>query len=419
MSARIADGGMLEEQDGDRFNRYLIDPDYRRAILDVADAILEGRKPVEAAMRFGIGDPVLTSLAEQMARGRQRLLTVAEPHALGVVFSMWREARRLEPYSASNPTGEDCLSHKLQSLAWLCAGTKVSFTIYAIDDDCPEDSYAHALAAAQRHPLGHHVKLARLTDGFPYARLPLSHLERIEDSAKGGGIALGLLMALDDGTDLVCHTDCDNSVHLGQLGNLIAPLILDDAQVVFGDRFHEGSTMFWHPGRTTHTPSAMTLVHLRRMLPHFKTPLKDMTQPFKGYRADYLRSIVERMRNFDFTFDVDLSMALVKDGVVPTVCDYTFLDSFLESSWHQMGNHNVQFQRVKGLLRAIRTHGLPHDEELATVIDTLITTPADVAKIFETPPPPQLRDAPQSELGKPTLMSAREMGEWFRSIGLS
>jgi hypothetical protein len=414
----LADGGLLEEEDGDRFNRYLIDADYREAIFRLADAIIEGQSTTEAAASFGVVDPALVTLAAQMAGGRRRLLTVTKPFMVGVVFSMWREARRLGPHSESNPTGEDSLIHKLSSLEWACAGTTISYTLYGVDDDCPEDSYGHAIAAARRSPLGEHVKLYRLADGFPYSRAPLCHLKRLEDSQKGGGIALGTMMAFNDGVDFVCHTDCDNSVHLGQLGNLLSPLILDGAKVVLGDKSKDGSVIFWHPQRNTETPSAMTLVHLRRMLPQFTLLTKDMTHPFKGYSADYLKNILERMRSFDFAFDIDLSLALVKDGVVPSMCSYTFLDSFVESAWHHHGNHRVEFQRLTGLLRAIRTHDLPHDEELAGIIDTLITTPADVATILASPPPQQLRETPYSDLGTSDLMSAREMGEWFRTIGL-
>ena len=186
---------MLKVTDGERFATALTNDARKSDILAAANSLIADR-PVANSIA---DDGVLLGLAKQLAASRREALAIESPLRVAMVFAMWREAKRLQPQSADNPNGEDCLRHKLASLEWLFRDTKVDWHLYAVDDDCPEGSGQIARAVADASRCSKRVTVRHLRDGYPYASPPLSALMSPADSSKGGAVVLGLSSAIADG----------------------------------------------------------------------------------------------------------------------------------------------------------------------------------------------------------------------------
>ena len=393
-------------------NEYLREESARRSIL--AEASRRLQNPIQQVP----GDSFPNYLIQKLVESRKYVLSIEQPLQVGVVFAMWRESRRLGKNSQNNPLGEDCLVAKIEALNWLCAGSKVDWHLYGIDDGCDEGSLEAALERIDRHECEQKVTLRKLADDFPYSTAPLSRLTAVELSQKGGSILRGFELALADDHDFIVYTDCDNSVHLGQLGLLLEPALEQDKAAVFGDRFDDASFYFWHPDRTSDAPGLKIISHIRRGLFEGGLLTKDVPSPFKLFSAGLLRQVLPRLSLFDFHFDFDVIMAVKSLGAPTSNVSYAFVDSFEESTWPLLGQHKIWFDRLKGVILAARRNGIKLDEDLADIIDRFINSHGDIGIILTNPVPPQLLGRPDEDLGKLEIMPANEVAAFLTSIGL-
>lgn len=347
-----------------------------------------------------------------LARSRREVLAIKRTVRVAIVFAMWKEVKRLLPKSGDNPLGEDCLVRKFDWLDWLFAGTQVEWHLYAVDDDCPEQSAEVAARIARNSGYADHLTVLKLSDGFPYRTPPLSGLTSLDDSVKGGAIALGVIAAADDGYDYIGFTDCDNSIHVAQFGLCLGIAIRERAVVVSGERLSEEGFIFWHDERPTAHSHELLVSHMRQMLIPEPMTISDLSSALKLFEAGYFRSVVERLTVLNFSFDEDLALIVTHDGVPVFEPPYVFLDSFEESTWHGHGNHKIQHQRLIGVLAAARANGVAFDADLADVIETHLPTHHELAALLEAGAPPQMLGAVEDQLGKSQTMSAQEIRDW-------
>lgn len=380
------------------------------ALLQQSDHSLED---LEAAAR-GADAPLEFRLAVKLVASRRWMQTNQKLLKVGVVFAMWGEHHRLLPRSAENPHGEDSLRVKLEQLQWITAGTPVEWQLYAVDDGCPHGSAKLAQEIAATHPLGAQVQVLRLEDALPAREGPLAGLASADDSRKAGAIIYGCTQALKDGMSAVMYTDADNSVHLGQLGLLLKPFVNDGIQVVLGDRKHPDAVLVKQEARWGQ--GIVILRHMQRMIGHsiYSRGILDTQAAFKLYGADVLRGILQKPTVYDFSFDSDWILGALSQGVEPAQVPFAFIDSAAESASITQGPMTTWEALLKGLVAAVRRHGVPHNEEMARVIDEEIQTSADLDRIIDTLPP-QLAGAPAECIGDPALMSPAEVGAWIRS----
>lgn len=121
---------------------------------------------------------------------------------------------------------------------------------------------------------------------------------------------------------------------------------------------------------------------------------------------------------FDFSFDSDWILAALAQGIEPAQVPFAFLDSAAESASIAQGPMTTWEALLKGLVKAVRHHGVDHDTQMAEVLDSEVSSAADLDRIIDTLPP-QLVQAPPERLGDPALMSAEEVRAWFRAHGTS
>ena len=332
---------------------------------------------------------------------------------LAVVFAMWGEQRRLLPRSADNPTGEDALITKLDQLSWLFDGSAVDWSVIAVDDGDPDDSASVALRQAERHQERERVTVLRLGEAIPTDSGPLASLTDVDDSRKGGAIALGALRAMDGGADAVVITDADNSVDLGQVGLLLRPF-LDGAGVVIGDRKHPASVLVkaedrWGPG-------IVVLRHMQRMVGRalFDRGLRDTQAAFKLYGRTALEAILAAPSTFGFSFDSDWLFAAVAAGEQIERVPFAFIDSFEESASLTQGPMTTWESLLTGLVAAARARGVDHDEEMAAVVDDFVTAEA-LDQVIELVPD-ELTGVSDAQLGQRSTMTPDQLRAWLQSV---
>jgi hypothetical protein len=395
----------------------LTDEEHRASLLRLTDAVLERddltREELAEASRAP-GTPLEFRLAEKLVDSRRWIAKSQPALRIGIVFAMWGEHNRLRPRSADNPYGEDLLRVKLEQLEWVTAGTPVDWTLYAVDDGCPHGSAAIARNIAADHRLKDRVEVLELASALPAAGGPLAALGSADDSRKAGAVILGCSRALEKGADAVVYTDADNSVHLGQLGLLLRPWRDDGARVVLGDRKHPDAVLVKQEARWG--VGIVLLRHMQRMIGRaiYSRGILDTQAAFKLYASDVLAGILERPTVYDFSFDSDWILASLARGVEPVQVPFAFVDSAAESASIAQGPMTTWEALLKGLVAAVRRHGVEHDEEMARVLDEEIASSEDLDLIIDHLPP-QLANAPADRLGDPALMSPAEIREWIRA----
>ncbi|MGB5756132.1 MAG: hypothetical protein WBM50_04400 [Acidimicrobiales bacterium] len=353
------------------------------------------------------------ALASKLAESKAAVDASGWSGRLAVVFAMWGEQRRLLPRSADNPTGEDALITKLDQLSWLFDGSAVDWSVIAVDDGDPDDSASVALRQAERHQERERVTVLRLGEAIPTDSGPLASLADVDDSRKGGAIALGALRAMDRGADAVVITDADNSVDLGQVGLLLQPF-LGGAGVVIGDRKHPASVLVkaedrWGPG-------IVVLRHMQRMVGRalFDRGLRDTQAAFKLYGRTALEAILAAPSTFGFSFDSDWLFAAVAAGEQIERVPFAFIDSFEESASITQGPMTTWESLLTGLVAAARARGVDHDEEMAAVVDDFVTAEA-LDQVIELVPD-ELIGVSDAQLGQRSTMTPDQLRAWLQSV---
>nr|QCL09182.1 hypothetical protein pC5.7b_315 [Rhizobium rhizogenes] len=381
-----------------------------RRLMAEADAIISGSPSAGVALTNNLDYLMLTTLVQS----KIAVARISRPVNLGVVFAMWRESKRLRERSHDNPSGEDCLRFKVEALEWLFSSSSVKWKLYAVDDGCPEGSAGIASEIVRRNGWESKIVISELVSGFPYRSLPLEFLASADDSIKGGAIILGAQTAISEGCNFVAYTDCDNSVHLGQIGAFLAKSIVDGDKAVFGDRtLDPGYGLWWHPGRTDFDPRNAMLLHLKRLMEQNLCPARDVPSPLKLFEACYLTEVIDQIRTFDFSFDYDIACCVFSSGVRASALRCLAVDSVENSAWQFIGNGSVWLQKMRGIANAILTYRKDNKRALAELLWRTIEEQSDIAKIQEAPLPEAMRQLPFSSLGDPRVLSEKDLEIWL------
>lgn len=390
---------------------YMATIEKRQELLTISENRVSGNQTINS------NDPMVDEITERLAKSKCAIKNIQKACKIGVVFAMWRESSRILPNSQINPSGEDCINDKLKSLHWLTEDSMVDWHVYAVDDNCPEESHKVAREVIQNSPLKHKITLLELAKGWPYGGLPLSEMKHLEESTKGGAIIYGLQTAIEDGCDFVCYTDCDNSVHIGEIGILLKSVLKGGTEqpAAFGKIVGGSQATLFHPSRSGSSPAGRLLSHVRKLVMEFEPPTNFMAVPFKLFRASYLENSLRRIKSFDFSFDQWLVLGLVADRVKASHHAFTFLDSYEESSWHWIEDPAVEFQKTIGLLQTLRGLSLPYQTSLAFALDKYIQSPKDIKTLYSEKPAWQMVEKVGST-GNPELMSLKEVIEYFEQV---
>lgn len=357
--------------------------------------------------------PLEFRMAVHLMRSRNFIREVHKQVKLGVVFAMWGEHNRLHPYSTKNPHGEDILRIKIDQLNWITQGSPVDWHLYAVDDGCPYNSGSIAEEILLGHPQASQVQVLHLQEALPVAHGPLKNLPSADQSRKGGAIILGCQQAISDGMEAVIYTDADNSVHLAQIGILLEPYLKDQYRVVLGNRKDHRSVLVKQENRWG--IGIKLLRHMQRMVGKeiFSRGILDSQAAFKLYESGLLANIIADPAVFDFSFDSDWIAAVIKEGQPFAKVPFAFVDSFAESASIVQGPMTTWEALLMGLVRSVRHRQLPHNQQMAMVLEEEINSSADLDLLIHHLPP-ELESASDQELGDPALMSPEQVQQWIK-----
>jgi hypothetical protein len=305
------------------------DPAALAASRDLADRIIEHSSDgaqlwaLEQASTAGeSGAPFcrVTQLAVKLARSRAFLLSSDRPIQVSIVMPAYGENIRLMPRGTGegqNPDGEDFVVQKSAQLEWLFAGTTGTYRVLAVDDMSkpePETSGAAIAAVIAEHG-AKHFDVLFLADGVRAEKsgdgglvdAALRGVEIPKNTRKAGAVYYGVAKAIEAaGTDpdhVIMITDCDLSVDLGQLGNLVAPIIADGAVAAAGSRRLPESVLEIEAGRNTRANAAR---YFREILLQGLLP-RDTQCGAKAFAAEAAAEVVRSgLEILDFSFDIEL-----------------------------------------------------------------------------------------------------------------
>lgn len=359
--------------------------------------------------------PLEFRLAMKLVESKRYVLKLTRPISVGVVFAMWGEQNRLLPKSTENPNGEDSLRVKINQLNWITQGSVVDWHLYPVDDGCPYDSAGIAESVLESHPDKQKVTVLRLAEALPARVGPLLNLSNVDDSRKGGAIIYGCQQALNDKRDCVVYTDSDNSVHLGQLGLLLRPYIVDRAKVVLGNRKHPDSILIKQEERWG--VGIKTLRHMQRMIGReiFRNNICDTQAAFKLYDRHVIADILANPTVYDFSFDTDWIFAAMKAEYLMETVPFAFIDSVAESASVIQGPMTTWYTLLSGLAKAAQARGIDHNHQMVAVFENYIHSHEDLEKIIDLLPP-QLMEVDDDELGDPLLFPPSEIEQWLREV---
>ena len=369
------------------------------------DTLIHAARQPDAPLEF--------RLAVMLVRSRQYILRIKKPLNVAVVFAMWGEQNRLLPNSDINPNGEDCLRIKLAQLDWATVDTPINWVVYAVDDGCPYGSGKIAQDIVQADQLDKKVKIHFLDQAVPTDTGPLQALKSADDSRKAGAVILGCQQAISDGMDAVIYTDADSSVHLGQIGLLLKPFVEEGYRVVLGNRKHPDAVLVKQEGRWG--IGIKVLRHMQRMVGQaiFSRNILDTQAAFKLYESKLLQKIITKPTVFDFSFDTDWILAAISMDEALATVPFAFIDSFAESASITQGPMTTWESLLKGLVQAVRRHGVAHSKAMARVLDEEIQSSADLDAIIHHLPP-ELAAAKPESLGDPAVMSPEVLQTWIQ-----
>lgn len=359
------------------------------------------------------GVPLEFRIAAKLFDSRRFLQVNDEPVKVGVIFAMWGEQNRLYPKSRNNPNGEDSLRVKLDQLEWATRGTPIDWHLFAVDDGCPHDSGKIAEHIASEHPLADKVSVLFLQEAIPAGEGPLTRLQSVDDSRKGGAVVLGAMQAVEDGMDAIIYTDADNSVHLGQIGLLLRPFLDNDRRVVLGNRKHPDAVLVKQESRWG--IGIKLLRHMQRMVgqPIFSRGILDTQAAFKLYQREIVLKNIADPTVFDFSFDTDWILAAIACDEPMEMVPFAFIDSFAESASITQGPMTTWETLLLGLVKAVRKHDVPHNQAMALVLQEEIQSSKDLDILIHHLPP-QLEAATEKDFGDPQVMSPEEVRAWIQ-----
>ena len=223
------------------------------------------------------------------------------------------------------------------------------------------------------------------------------------------------MQALDDGVDAVIYTDADNSVHMGQLGLILAPFVANNAQVVLGNRKDPLSILVKQEQRWG--IGIKTLRHMQRMVGSaiFSQGIYDTQAAYKLFSREALLAILEQPTVFDFSFDTDWILAAMQQQQHIATVPFAFIDSAAESASITQGPMSTWLTLLQGLVKALRARGADYNQEMAQLIDNEIKTAEDLDRIIDLLPE-ELLHASDAELGSPQLMSPAALKQWLDKV---
>ena len=144
----------------------------------------------------------------------------------------------------------------------------------------------------------------------------------------------------------------------------------------------------------------------------FSQGISDTQAAFKLYSSKILKDIIADPAVYDFSFDSDWILAVIANNEEFAKVPFAFIDSAAESASIAQGPMTTWETLLKGLLKSVRKHNIPHNLEMAKVLDEEILSYKDLDLLINHLPA-QLENINAADIGNPELMSPSEIRAWI------
>lgn len=352
----------------------LQDAEQDRRLLHVVDQYLDEAGSPERIRQqldhIGPDSPLAIRLAALLARSKALLSGIEQDSHVSVVFAMYREqTRMLRP--DQHPHGEDFITRKVEQLQWLFDQHEpATWSMYMVDDGCPEDSGHIARRIVNERCPDAPVQVLFLEDAI-HARLPIVRpMRSTSDSQKGGSIVYGLWTAAQVRHDrhILVFTDADLSVHLGQTGLLIDGIVRGNKNAAIGSRREPDSVTI----KTGHRDSRGRLfIYLWKGLLEPLSFVTDTQCGFKAFTAETLRDLFADLREKRFAFDIEMLLLteLRRSAAIRKV-PIAWIDSEAASTTAGLQPYLSMLKTTAGLYREYLPPD-PQSDRLAGLIESM------------------------------------------------
>jgi Glycosyl transferase family 2 len=132
------------------------------------------------------------------------------------------------------------------------------------------------------------------------------HLQLPYNQGKGAALIAGLQVA---DTTFVGFIDADGDIPPSLLPGMFAAAIEDDADVVFGSKWHPESNV-----QVSKARSYMSKVHHFLQLRLFRLDIDDTQVGIKIFKADSIRLVLENLKERGFSLELEIFVALAAHG---------------------------------------------------------------------------------------------------------
>lgn len=329
-------------------------------------------------------DSIFILLVLKIVRSKMLVRKISDSLNVSVIFAVYKEHNRIKKKS-DHPHGENFLVKKVEQLRWLFSETaNINWELIVVDDGCPEGSGRIAKEIAVNENLTEEVRVLFLADAIEYKKGPVGSLTSTNESQKGGSIVYGMWDAVQrKGSEdhIVLYTDADLSTHLGQVGLLLEPILLENKLAAIGSRREADSVVVKTGSRNSR---GKLFIYLWKRLIAQIGDIVDTQCGFKAFKAEIVEEIVEGILEKKFAFDIELLLrtTLIRQASIARV-GIAWIDSEAASTTTDLSPY---LPMLKAIVEMYRKY-VPAQEEsdqFAGFIDSL--TEEEFVKLLESIP---------------------------------
>ncbi|MCP4878350.1 MAG: hypothetical protein GY896_23090 [Gammaproteobacteria bacterium] len=285
-------------------------------------------------------------LALKIAESYRILRAINEPMTITLLNPVYKETARMQRRE-NHPHGEDSIRFKMDALVHFEAlNPKLSCRLFVIDDSCPHFSGETAQAILrQDFPEAVATGKARfyflskaIDDNDPDLPPGMTHKGGPNRSVKGGAVLLGIRKALADsmvtGEHIIIDNDADLSIHPGQIGLLLEPILQGRAEAVAGSRREQDSVALI--GGSRNARGHFFIKIWQHLLPELSKQIVDTNRAFKAFKSSGLRRIIDHLSVYTFPYQIELLQACISESVPLEKRGIAYIDS--EAASTQQGD---------------------------------------------------------------------------------
>ena len=296
---------------------------------DAIDAAARSRGGDDSRV-FGFRIALKIAESHRILRNLERQVTVT------LINPVYKETGRIQRRE-EHPHGENSIRFKagvLKHLEQSCP--HLSCRLVVVDDECPNGSGAMAEEILrEEYPAewdDGRFRVLSLSEAIDRADpdIPpgVTHKDGPNRSVKGGALLYGMRKAVPqkvDGLHIIVDNDADLSIHPGQLGLLVDPIVTGRADAVAGSRREEDSVALI--GDSRNSRGQLFIKIWKHFLPGLAERLTDTNRAFKAFSAAALQQVLPNIEIYTFPYQIELLQACVSGGIPLEKRGIAYVDS--------------------------------------------------------------------------------------------